>query len=76
MTNDHSSKPSLMDKMRNVAKTQSPEVAARLTKLAGELDEKGKGFYADPQTVSVQNFVGAWARARRAYCEAIGEPLI
>ena len=34
------------------------------------------GFYADPQTVTVKQFMGHWARARRAWCEYTGESLI
>jgi hypothetical protein len=34
------------------------------------------GFYADPQTVDVKQFMGCWARARRCWSEYSGEPLL
>ena len=49
---------------------------ATLDALADKLDEATRGFYGDPQTHNVAQFVGAWARARRAWCDATGEPLI
>jgi hypothetical protein len=39
-------------------------------------DEATRGFYAEPQTVPVAKFMGAWARARRAWCDYTGEPLL
>ncbi|WP_428419233.1 hypothetical protein [Methylibium sp.] len=35
-----------------------------------------EGFYATVQTVPVSRFMGAWARARRAWCEYTGEALL
>jgi len=61
--------------MRALAETR-PDDAAILKKRAAELDEASAGFYADPQTVDVKKFMGAWARARRLWCDCTGEPLI
>lgn len=47
-----------------------------LRRLADALDEAITGYFAEPQTVPVQKFVGAWARARRCWCSHTGEPLI
>jgi hypothetical protein len=60
---------SLSDRMRATGK---PE----LIMLANNLDEATSGVYGDPQTCSVKTFLGCWARARRAWCEYSGEPLI
>lgn len=38
--------------------------------------EAAAGFYGDPQTVDVKTFIGHWARARRAWCDYTGDPLI
>ncbi len=43
---------------------------------ANAFDSASAGFYADPQTVHVAKFLGAWARARKEYCKYTGEPLI
>lgn len=34
------------------------------------------GYWSDPPTVSIKEFMGCWARARRAWSEYSGEPLI
>jgi len=38
--------------------------------------EAATGFYGHPQTVSVKQFMGCWARARRLWSEYSGEPLV
>ena len=67
--------PSLADKMRLFA-TRSEVERAELKRLADELDAATAGFYGSPQTVPVQKLMGAWARARKAWCAASGESLI
>jgi hypothetical protein len=51
-----------------------PDHALRVR--AEEFDEATKGYVAVPQTVPVAKFMGAWARARRAWCAYTGEPLV
>lgn len=65
-------KPSLADRMR----AHSGEHAEELRSLADALDGATAGFYGEPQTVTVQSFLKAWARARRRWSEITGEPLI
>ena len=48
--------------------------ALRRAALAFELATNA--FYAPEQTATVAQFVGAWARARRAWCAYSGEPLV
>lgn len=43
---------------------------------AEEFDAVAIGYYDVPQTHDVKQFMGAWARARRAWSEYSGEPLI
>ena len=43
---------------------------------ANEFAASFDGFVAKPQTCSVQKFMGAWARARRAWCDYTGDVLI
>lgn len=66
--------PTLSEKMRVLAKTHPR--SAELIAKADELDAKTAGHYASPQTVPTKSFLGAWARARRLWCELTGEALI
>jgi hypothetical protein len=43
---------------------------------ADAFDEATAGFHASPQTKNVQQFMGAWSRARRSWCDYSGEPLL
>lgn len=43
---------------------------------AAQFDMAAAGFYAEAKTCSVEKFMGCWARARRAWSEYTGEPLI
>lgn len=59
----------LAAKLREVAHN---DIAAVV--LADQFEEVAKGFYAG--TVPVKSFLGAWARARRKYCDLTGEALL
>lgn len=52
------------------------ERADELREKADAFDAATAGYYSDPQTVDVRKFMGAFARARRAWCEITGEPLV
>lgn len=65
----------LADQMRAIA-DKYPEFREELILKANDFDEATKGHFADPQTVSVPKFMGAWAKARRLYSKVTGEPLI
>lgn len=65
----------LAPRMRDLADTGHPR-AAELREKADEMEAKAHGFYSDPPTVTVKQFVGAWARAKRLWHEVTGEPLI
>lgn len=43
---------------------------------AKAFDDAAAGFYATPQTVEIRPFMGHYARARRAWCDYSGEPLV
>lgn len=43
---------------------------------AAAFDTATAGFYGAEQTVSVAQFMGCWARARKTWCAYSGEPLI
>ncbi len=59
----------LEDVLRRLALTQSPKEAKRLRDLADRLEEASAS--GNPK-----KFRGAWARARRAYCDLTGEDLV
>ena len=44
--------------------------------LADKFDAATSGYYAEPQTVTAAQFLGAFARARKAWCAHSGEPLV
>lgn len=51
------------------------ERAEELRLKADAFDTATEGLYATPQTCSVAKFMGAFARARRLWCDITGEPL-
>ena len=65
----------LSKRMRAYALTHAPLPEGWL-EAADAFDEATAGFYASPQTVSVKKFMGAFARARRMWCDQTGEPLV
>jgi hypothetical protein len=65
----------LSDKMRALA-VSGHDQADELREKADAFDAASAGFYADPQTVFVKEFMGTWARARILWCKISGEPLI
>jgi hypothetical protein len=44
--------------------------------LALKFEEAALGFAAEPQTFTAQQFLGHYARAKRAWSNHTGEPLI
>lgn len=75
---------SLQDRMRDWANAHPDHSRAPdIHRLAKELEEQIAAawedeldFGADSQTRAARRVVGAWARARRAWCEVSGEPLV
>lgn len=70
------------------SETTRPNLVDRLDELAAEhargdemrtaasaLRDATAGYFAEPQTVDVRRFMGAYARARRIWCECTGGPL-
>ena len=66
----------LSDRMRALYAAETHSLPDNWMELAEKFDEAAAGFYAEPQTVTVQAFMGAFARARRAWCNATGESLV
>ncbi|KRQ11909.1 hypothetical protein AOQ73_05740 [Bradyrhizobium pachyrhizi] len=65
----------LSERMHALADT-GHDRAAELREKADAFDQATEGFYALPQTVTVGAFMGAFARARRLWCNITGEPLV
>lgn len=64
----------LADRMDRLAENHPR--GEELRKKAEELRRNTAGFFSEPQTVDVRQFVGSWARARRLWCEITGETLV
>lgn len=43
---------------------------------AQAFEESVAGFFGEPQTMTVQQFMGHYARAKRAWCDYSGESLV
>lgn len=43
---------------------------------AAKFDAAAKGFYSEQPTCDVKTFMGAYARARRSWCDYTGESLV
>ncbi|WP_439392571.1 hypothetical protein ACRQ5Q_24425 [Bradyrhizobium sp. PMVTL-01] len=50
--------------------------AAELREKADAFDAATQGFYAQPQTCTIQKFFGCFARARRLWCDITGESVV
>ena len=69
------SDPTLVSKMQALASSGHPR-AAELTEKADALADGVAGYYGDPQTITVQSFLGRYARARLLWRDCTGEPLV
>lgn len=68
--------PSLPDRMRAYA-ADHPEVAAKFGELADALDKAIEALVdPDADAGEVKRMLGAWARARRAWCDETGDSLV
>jgi len=56
----------LADKMIKLAEEGHPR-SQELREKASAFEEAAKGFYASPQTATVEHFMDCWARARTLY---------
>lgn len=65
----------LGDKMRALADIGHAR-SVELREKANAFDEAADGFYGTSQTVGAKQFLGAFARARKLWCEITGEPLV
>lgn len=66
----------LSTRMRNLHAAGTHELPDNWLELADNFDTATAGFYASEQTVNVAQFMGHFARARKAWCAATGEPLV
>lgn len=69
-------KQDLPEQMRARADFEGLPPGHELRTKAAALDQAILGFFSEHQTVTVQQFVGAWARARKAWCAHTGEALL
>jgi hypothetical protein len=62
-------------RMHNLADS-GHERASELREKANAFDAAVVGYYSEPHTVSVAKLMGAFARARRLWCDITGESLV
>jgi hypothetical protein len=66
----------LSRRMRNRADNDKLPADHAMRTTAEAWDTASDGYFAVPQQVSTRAFVGAWARARRVWCDYTGEKLV
>lgn len=64
----------LWDRMRELHAT-GKELPEDWLEKAEALEKAAKAYYGQ-EAVSPAKFLGCWARARRMWCKATGEPLV
>lgn len=65
----------LSRKMRMISNNRSDTPNGWLDQ-ADKFDEASAGFFGSPQTVSVEKFLGVYARTRKMFCAYTGDPLV
>jgi hypothetical protein len=65
----------ISDRMRALASKRT-DLPPDWIEKADAFDAATAGFYGSPQTVTVQKFMGTFARARRMWCDVTGEDLV
>lgn len=63
-------------KMRARADADGLPATHKLREHADKFDAANAGYWATPQTVNTMQFMGAWSRARRCWCDYSGERLV
>ena len=66
----------LCDRMRARADADGLHAGHVLRVRADRLQRAVDGWMAYPPTATIDEFLGAWARARKSWSEYSGEPLI
>ena len=66
----------LADKMRARAEADALPADHEMRTKAAAFDEAATGYHGQPQTKNVSQFMGAWARARKTWCDYTGEALV
>lgn len=66
----------LSERMRDLHAAGTHDLPENWLELADKFDAASIGFFAKDQTISVAQFLGHFARARKAWCAATGEPLV
>lgn len=66
----------LSERMRALHAEDPSALPENWLELADKFDAAAKGFFGSPQTVNVVQFMGHFARARKAWCAVTGEELV
>ncbi|MBF4302218.1 hypothetical protein EAY56_26365 [Vibrio anguillarum] len=66
----------LADKMMQVAKRDRLPDDHDLVVKEKEFEQATIGYVSEPQTCSVRKLLGCWARAKKAYSQYTGTPIL
>jgi hypothetical protein len=69
-------RPELSKKMLERADRDNLPADHELRVKARAFVDARAGYFGSPQTVTVAQFMGAWARARKCWCAYTGEALL
>ena len=65
----------LSNKMRELGMVRA-DLPENWFDLADDFERAATDFYQVPPRVKCNEFLAIWARARKAWCDATGEPLV
>lgn len=66
----------LSERMRKLHAAGTHDLPENWLELADKFDAATQGYWGSPQTVTVKQFLGHFARARKAWCSVTGENLV
>ena len=66
----------LGDNMIARANADNLPEAHKLRELGAAFNKAARDFYGEPQRITVKQFMGHWARARRCWSEYTGKSLV
>lgn len=66
----------LSERMRNLHAAGTHDLPQNWLELADNFDAATQAFWCESPTISVMQFMGHFARARKAWCAVTGESLV
>jgi|GEM_PF-2020225 len=66
----------LSGRMRRLHREGAEGLPENWLELADKFDQASADFFHTPRKIEAKQFMGHFARARRAWCDYTGEPLV